>query len=79
VISEACARAELRGWARPVAVQAGYSLAWRDKQARGYFTSGHQRLRSYTKGISRRAATLKASQNASLEMTREKSSRKKVG
>ena len=30
VISEACTRAALRGWAPPVAVQAPYSLAWRD-------------------------------------------------
>ncbi len=30
VIAEACTRAELMGWTRPVAVQAPYSLAWRD-------------------------------------------------
>lgn len=30
VIAEACTRAELMGWARPVAIQAPYSLAWRD-------------------------------------------------
>jgi aryl-alcohol dehydrogenase-like predicted oxidoreductase len=30
VISEACTRAELMGWTRPVAVQVPYSLAWRD-------------------------------------------------
>ena len=30
VIAEACTRAELMGWTRPVAVQVPYSLAWRD-------------------------------------------------
>lgn len=30
IISEACARAGLRGWTRPIAVQVPYSLAWRD-------------------------------------------------
>jgi aryl-alcohol dehydrogenase-like predicted oxidoreductase len=30
VITEACTRAELMGWTRPVAVQVPYSLAWRD-------------------------------------------------
>jgi aryl-alcohol dehydrogenase-like predicted oxidoreductase len=30
IIAEACTRAELMGWTRPVAVQVPYSLAWRD-------------------------------------------------
>jgi len=30
IVAEACARAELMGWTRPVAVQVPYSLAWRD-------------------------------------------------
>ena len=53
VVSQAVALADLRGWARPVAVQLPYSLADRDRRARAAADGARARPRGHAVGDAR--------------------------